>query len=199
MNDYMTNAQGHLVPLEKVKPADKIEHDLVSDLIHKSEALFQALQDFKEYAYIECDTFLQVLSEDYQVNKGGSKGNVSFTSYDGLKRVQVSMQDFIDFGAQLQVAKQLIDECINDWSSEANANLKAIVDQAFNVDKNNRFNTQAILGLRRLDIDDERWKRAMEAIGDSIRITSTKRYIRFYKRENIDAPWQAITLDLAKV
>ena len=59
------------------------------------------------------------------------------------------------------------------------------------------MNRARILGLQRLDITDERWKRAMQAIQDSKRASSTAEYTRHHRRAHRDAPWAAISLDAA--
>lgn len=199
MNDFMINAEGHHVPVDKVRPEDRLEDDIVRELHDRAMGVQEEIRAFKAHAFESVSTFLSLLAEKYGATKGGKKGNITLTSYDGLTRVQVAVQDYIQFGPQLQIAKQLIDECIKEWSGGANSNLKAIVDQAFRVDKNNRINTQAILGLRRLNITDEQWMKAMEAITDSIRVTSSKQYIRFYRRPSPEAEFEAVNLDIAKV
>ena len=103
------------------------------------------------------------------------------------------------FDERLQVAQSLIGECIRTWSKGSNDNIKAIVDQAFKVDKAGKINTGAVLGLRALKITDEKWLRAMEAISDSTQTVSTKAHIRFYKRDAIGGEYQPINLDVASV
>lgn len=196
--EYMTNAEGHMVPMSKVKPEDRLEDDVVKELFETALALEADLKTFKIAAVESVDAFLALLAEKYNVAKGGKKGNLTLTSYDGLTRVQVAVQDYIQFGPQLQIAKQLVDECVHTWSDGANSNLKAMVDYAFRVDKTGRINTQAILGLRRLDIKDEKWVSAMNAITDSIRVTASKRYIRFYRRPSPEADFESVNLDIAK-
>tara|TARA_A200000113_G_C8872019_1_gene357067 strand:+ start:4601 stop:5206 length:606 start_codon:yes stop_codon:yes gene_type:complete len=198
-NEFMTNGEGHLVPVSKVKPEHKLENDLVLEIIEDALQRENEIKTFKETAFENLNSLVDILGEKYGVSKGGRRGNMSFTSYDGLKRINISVQDYIEFGAELQIAKQLIDQCIHEWSSEANENLKAMVNQAFRVDKNNKLNTQAILGLRRLNIQDSAWLRAMEAITNSIKVSKTKSYIRFYQRKSPDHKFEAITLDIAKV
>lgn len=66
------------------------------------------------------------------------------------------------------------------------------------MDKTGRLNTGAILALRRLDINDERWAQAMQAIGDSIQITGTKAYVRVYQRNDAGG-YDNIPLDIAAV
>lgn len=142
---------------------------------------------------------MELLSETYQVKRGGRKGNLTFTSYDGLRRIQVQVSDLIQFGPQLQIAKSLVDECIVDWSDGANANLKMIVDRAFQVNKEGKINTGEILSLRRLPIKDIKWLKAMEAISDSIRVTHTRSYVRFYERATTEKDWSSISLDMANI
>ena len=53
--------------------------------------------------------------------------------------------------------------------------------------------------LLRLDIEDDEWKRAMQAIRDSIQATGTATYVRVYKRVGMSEQYVAIPLDLAAV
>lgn len=197
--NFMTNSEGHLVPVDKVRPEDRLEDDTVRHLIGTAICLESDLRTFKQAAFDSVQAFLELLSEKYGAGKGGKKGNMTLTSYDGLLKVQISVADFIQFGPQLQIAKTLIDECIHDWSGGVNSNIRALVEHAFKVDKQGKINTQAILGLRRLDIRDEKWVKAMDAITDSLRVVNSKRYVRFYSRPSPEADWQPVTLDIAGV
>ena len=110
----------------------------------------------------------------------------------------VQVQDYIDFGPQLQVAKGLIDECLLEWTAESRSEIRAIVTRAFNVDKSGQINRSEIFALLRHDIEDERWVRAMTAIRDAMRVVSSKTYVRCYERDAHDDDWRAVTIDLAK-
>ena len=48
-----------------------------------------------------------------------------------------------------------------------------------------------------VEIADERWKRAMDAIRESMRVIGSREYIRFYRRDRRDGPWKQVILDLA--
>ena len=54
------------------------------------------------------------------------------------------------------MAKALVDECIQDWSAGSRDEIKVLVNDSFYVDKTDKINTQRILGLRRLNIEDEK-------------------------------------------
>ena len=92
--------------------------------------------------------------------------------------------------------EDIIDECLQEWSAGANQNLVAIIQDAFEVDRDGKLNTGRILSLRKHKIDDERWTRAMQAIADSIIVSGTKAYVRFLVKDE-EGRMVSIPLDLA--
>ena len=193
---YMMDRKGRLVPENLVDKHDLEMDNFVQRMVSKAKVQQEQLRAFKVESFGECHAFLDLLAEKYDRKLGGEKGNVTFSSYDGAKQVQISVQNSLAFGPELQVAKELIDECLNDWSEGADDNLKVVITDAFDVDKEGNLNTGRILSLRRIAIEDERWQKAMRAIGDSILISSTKPYIRFKERDT-DKKMANISLDIA--
>lgn len=196
---YMKDGQGNLVPLANVKPEHLEEDALVKTLIDRAQELHDELTAFKRRAMGDVEALRELVLDKYGATFGGQKGNVTLRSYDGTLQVQVAVSESLSFGPELTAAKSLIDECVLRWSDGANANLKALVDHAFQVNKQGRIDTHRVLSLRKLDIDDPEWHRAMEAISDALRVTGSRSYIRFYSRDpktEIETP---IPLDLAKV
>lgn len=104
--------------------------------------------------------------------------------------------DLITFGPSLATAKSLIDECLLEWGGQSRPEISALVNSAFAVEKG-QINRAALFGLLRLDIADDRWVRAMQALRDAVRIIGTKAYLRFYERPTGDGSWAAVTIDLA--
>ena len=147
----------------------------------------------------EAEAFRALVAEKYGANKGGAKGNMTLRSFDGKFEMQVAVSEFLSFGPELQAAKGLIDICVERWSEGANDNIRALVNHAFQVNKEGRIDTGRVLGLRRLEIDDAEWNRAMDAISDAVRVTSSKTYIRFYEVNTETGTRQPIPLDLAAV
>lgn len=195
---YMPDAKGSLVPLEAVKPVDKLEDEVVRKVIGYADELSEQVTRFRQHTFDDLGAYEALLAQEYGATKGGAKGNKTFRTFDGRMKVQVQVADFVDFGPQLQIAKGLIDECLTEWSAESRPEIRAIVTRAFNVDKAGQINRSEIFMLLRLDIEDERWQRAMAAIRDAMKVVGSKTYVRCYRREHEDAPWRAITIDLAK-
>ncbi|MBL6431692.1 MAG: DUF3164 family protein [Alphaproteobacteria bacterium] len=195
---YMRDAKGALVPVEMIKPEDALEDETVRKIMGFARALSDQIARFRGHTFEDLGAFEALLAQEYGVSKGGRKGNKTFMTFDGCMKVQVQVSDFIDFGPQLQIAKELIDECLNEWAADSRPEIRAIVTRAFNTDKAGQINRSEIFMLLRLDIEDERWRRAMDAIRQAMRVVGSKTYIRFYERDTPDGTWQPVTIDLAR-
>ncbi|MDF1778763.1 MAG: DUF3164 family protein [Rhizobiaceae bacterium] len=195
---YMADAKGHLVPLENVKPADKLEDEVVRKISLFAQDLSAQIARFRGHTMTDLGEFDALLDQEYGAKKGGRKGNRTYQTFDGLMKVQVQVADYVDFGPQLQVAKTLIDECLNEWAADSGPEIRAVVTRAFNTDKQGQINRSEIFMLLRLEISDERWQRAMDAIREAMRVTGSKEYVRFYERARVTDGWKSVTIDLAK-
>lgn len=196
---YMRNASGHLVPQEQVREQDKLRDQVVRDLVQDAVRLNEMLRDYKAKALADIADLVRIAGERYDVHLGGKKGNVSLATYDGEYKVHRQVADRIHFTEELEAAKELINACIERWSEGANPHIRALVDRAFRTDTQGQIKTAAVLELLRLDIDDAQWKRAMEAIRDSIQSSGTAIYVRIYQRIGASDQYRAIPLDLAGV
>ena len=195
---YMENAKGHLIPIDKVKPVDKLRDEVVKDMIAIAIDVRAQMRVAKNKLFDSFNDFVALSAQEYDVQMGGKKGNTTLLSYDGKYKVQLAVAENIVFDERLQVAKTLIDECLTDWTQDSNDNIKALINQAFQVDKEGNISTGRVLALRSLDINDAKWDRAMDAISDAIQVTDTKEYIRFYERDEQGA-YHQISLDFSNV
>lgn len=195
-SQYRTDARGALVPVNSIKPSDLMRDDLIKEIIAKVTPLNAQLAELKRDVINDLRSFIDISANEYGVALGGKKGNVTLTSFDGSYRIQIAMQDTLHFDERLQAAKQLIDECLHEWTQNSGADLKTIVQAAFDVNKEGQINTSRVLGLRRLNIQNEKWLQAMNILSDSIQVQASKEYVRFYQR-NKDGKYELINLDIA--
>lgn len=196
---YMRTATGDLRPVEMVSPLDMMRDATVRELVSQAIGMAAALAAFKHETFTNIHAFAAESAAKYGTAWGGKKGNITLASFDGRFKVVLAASDNITFDERLQVAKTLVDECINEWAESSRPEIKVLVQQAFNTDKEGKVNVGAILGLQRLDIQDERWQRAMAAIRDGIQVTGSKHYVRFYERMQGTDEYRAISLDIAAV
>lgn len=198
LKGYMRDAKGSLVPEDLVKPIDKHRNKLVSTIAAQAEEISEKLNSIKKEWNKEIEEFVGRVAKSYDVKLGGKKGNLSLVSYDGMFKVQIAIAERIIFDERLQIAKTQIDACMKRWTKDSRSEIQVLINSAFDVDKQGNVNRERILGLRRLAITDEKWKKAMDIISDSIQVSSTKSYIRVYKRDET-GEYKQIALDFASL
>ena len=197
-DDYMSDRKGRLVPVAQVSDYDLAMDAFVKEQVAAAKTKSVELREFKRRAFDECYAWLDLVAEKYGRTRGGAKGNVSFSSFDGRLQITIKVQDSLTFGPELQIAKDLIDECVTEWSQDANDNLRALISDAFQVDKEGQLNTGRILSLRRIKIEDERWSHAMDAISESLQVAVSKTYINFREKDE-SGKLINIPLDIAAI
>lgn len=196
-HSYFINGDGGLIPEDAVSAVDQLQDEFVRKIVGHALPLSATVARFRQHCFDDVDQFVALLEQNYKARRGGSKGNLTFTSYDGLLKVTVQVAEKVVFGPELQVAKGLVDDCLREWSAESRTEIRAIITRAFDVDSQGRINQNDLLSLLRLEIADERWQRGMQAIRDSMRVVGSKRYIRIHRRPNGKAAWEPISIDMA--
>lgn len=195
---YMKNARGYLIPTSKIKEIDLLRDEQARKIATTAKELNALLTQTKLQMFSDFNDFVALSASEYDTKIGGKKGNATITSFDGTIRVQMAVSDNVVFDERLQVAKSLIDECLHAWTENSNDNIKAIINQAFQVDKEGKISTHRVLGLRSLNITDTKWLKAMQAIQDSVKVTSTREYIRVYEQDT-NGNEQQIIIDFSKI
>ncbi|WP_085163775.1 DUF3164 family protein [Gilliamella bombi] len=199
IDGYWKDGKGALVPVSMIKDIDIEREQVVEEIIKHAKSLNKALSLFKAKAFGDVAAFIELSAEQYNVILGGKKGNVTLFSFDGRYKVQRTMHDNIAPDERILAAKQLTMDCVNDWSENARPELKAIVNRAFATSKDGDLKLGRLLELRRLDIKDERWQKAMDALSESLQVIGSRSYIRVYERIGDSNEYRPIALDIAGV
>jgi len=194
---YRMDAQGRLVRVEQIKQIDRARDELVAELVATARTLNAALRNFRVRAHDDIQAFAQLSAEKYGAKVRGKKGNLTLVSFDGRYKIQRAVSDQLVFDERLQAAKTLIDGCLKEWAKGARPEIVTLVNDAFQVDRAGKIDTARVLRLRNLDIADTRWKRAMEAISDSLQVATTRNYVAVYERVGNTDRYAPTTLDLA--
>ena len=184
---YLANAQGHLVPVGKIPPLDYERDRLVRDIYCDHQELAEANRAFRDMAIAQVTAFQQLSAEKYGVQpRKRAGGDVTLNSFDGSLRVVMANDDQLAFNEQLSVAKQMIFECIEGWTADASAPVRALVQAAFRATRKGQLSMSRILALRTVEIADDKWQQAMKALGEALQVIGSRTYVRVYKRVKDD-------------
>ena len=195
---YMMDSHERLVPVKNVKQIDLDRDRLVRKIVGSAQELHNALAAFRDEANGMIDGFVERSAADYGVSMAGDKGHATLSTYDGAYRIQVTVAERMEFDERLQVARKLVNNCVRRWARNAKSEIKTLIQDAFKVDKKGRLDAKRILDLRKLEIEDEEWAKAMQAISDSVHTARSKRYLRIQRRGD-DGRFETISLSLAGV
>lgn len=197
IDGYMENGQGHLVPIANVSVLDRLRDETVRRLVGGAEELGRLVAQQRAQCEAEVAAFVELAAQEHGVEMGGTKGNVTLTSYDGSMRVVRARADQIAFNEAVRVTRELVFRCIDRWSRGANSNLARLVAKAFEVDKNGHLSAAKILGLRQIKVEGEpEWEAAMKALDDAIQVIGSRQYVRFYRRGG-DGKYVQVGVDCA--
>ena len=195
----MRDAQGRFWPVSLVKPIDQARDALVRELVAIAKEENQRLTQAKAKIFGDVAAFVDLSAEQYSVHRGGKKGNITLFTFDGRYKLQIATSESIRFDERLHAAKELLDLCAADWTDGSRDEVRVVIQETFRADKEGNLSVGRILGLRRWDIKDPRWKEAMRAIGDSIQVVGSKQYARFYERVGMTDRYVPIPLDMVAV
>lgn len=196
-NKYMPDGTGALRAIETIKPSKLLCDGMVRREFGFALALADQLARFKGHLMTNLGSFDALMAQEYGVTIGGKKGNRTYTSFDGLWKIEVRIQDRIAYSSELQQAKALFDECLNEQAAGAPPLLRSIVTNAFDTDKEGQINRTNIHVLLNTEDDDPRWKRGQEAIRDAMYVIGAKEYVRFSMRDSCRDAFRSLTIDLA--
>ena len=196
-NRYMADGKGGLRAIENVPAMKKLQDEMVRKVFGFAYALAAQIARFKGHVYEDLGSFDALMAQEYGLKIGGPKGNRTYSTFDGLMKVEVRIADRIAYGPEMQIAKALFDECLNERAAGADPLIRSIVTNAFDTDREGQINRTNVFVLLNTNDDDARWVRGQEAIRDAMHVIGSKSYLRFQFRDAFDAPWQSLTIDLA--
>jgi hypothetical protein len=195
--EYMRDPRGALIPVEVVRSLDKLRDEVVDQVFVELEQFRETQRAFVARISDKVNSFLALEAQEYGAERTDWKGNLRLTSYDGLRRIDRVISDRITLSETLQIAVGLINELVEEWFEGARVEPVALLKRALRTDEAGHYNTGELLGLRSLEINDERWERAMRAIQDAITVEGIKVAVRFGKRDEPNGKFRGIPLDMS--
>ena len=196
---YWRNNRGDLVHEANLRPLDVDMDETVRRIHDYGQSLSAQMWRFREHTMLDILEFAARVIESYGSRIGGRRGNISLATFDGCLRVVLAQAERISVGPEILAVQALVTECLDEWTAHAPKNLRALVEQAFAAGPDGTLSASRLLTLKRIVIDDERWRSACEAIGDALRPVGRAEHIRLYRRDNPRLKWEPVPLALSSV
>jgi hypothetical protein len=207
---FLLDPRGAYVPLSVIRPIDVIRDELVEEVLAEAVEMHREILIRREKLWEKIVSFLELSAGEYGVQFGGVKGNCSLSSFDGKKQIKIHIGEHKAVNETIHTAKAMIDECLERWIADAEKSktdesreginaLRALVNKLFAVNQEGRIDFNLLYSLKKYEISDPRWKRAMEAIDQAIEVIGSSKYLRFYTRASADVAWEIIPMEYTKM
>lgn len=187
---------GNKVPAQYVPKLDKERERITLKYLAKAKKLSEQLANLKEELLADCDwVYDQMLAENNV--PGNSKGGFSLSTFDRSAKIEISIQERIEFDDLISVAHEKIKQYIEEKTQGVDHDLQQLINQAFETRKG-RMDVKRILGLFRLQINHPLWIDAMELIKKSISRNSSKRYARVWEKDK-EGEYRSVELNFSSI
>lgn len=181
MSDTLTNHRGQQVPVGYIPKLDMKRHKFALKFMKKSKALSKQMLTLKQAMNKEADAIYEMMLKDANIKNDG-KGNLTITSFDKGFKFEWNMKEYMQFGDEINLAQEKINEFLKEKTANADQDLTTIVNSAFKT-TSGRLDSKRILSLFSLEISNATWNDAMDLIKQSMHVNSTKRYLNIYEKD----------------
>ncbi len=201
IDGFWIDKRGEKVHPDLIRADAKLKDELVEDILDKVVAKQQELKEFKTDIIGSVDGFFDLLLQEYNIDAkaGSKKGNITLENFNGTKKVVVAVNYKISFDEKLSIAKQKLDEYLHEVTKDSDPEIQTLITQAFEVDKKGQVNGAKISALRSYDIKNPKWVEAMSIIDEAREVVGSKRYIRFYSRNETTDPYKQVSIDFSSL
>lgn len=187
---------GNVIPVHYVPKLDKERDRAAQKVLKQALDLNLKLSDFKAKSIELCDDVFEKMLAEHNVKKD-RKGNYSITSFDKDIKIEMNIQERVEFDDLIQVAQEKISEYLEEKTGGIDEDLRQIINMAFKTTKG-QMDVKRVLGLFKLNIKNKKWLEAMDILKKSINRNTSKRYMRIWQK-NAQGEYKSIELNFSSI
>lgn len=191
----MTDADGNLILITNIHESDLVEHDMVLSIASIWETLTGKMERFKQYCFEDVTTYVELLFEKYKTKRGGTEGNMSFTTFDRRYKLVIAIQRLITFGPEVLVAKAKMLEAAKEMSADDSHDVETMITAAF-TQIDGQLRVAEVLRMCNYKFTNATWNEAVGIVREAIEVIGKKKQIRLYRR-NDAGQYDAVPLNIA--
>lgn len=174
--------RGNEVPRDYVPKFDRYNEIQVSKIFNAAIKLNEQIARFKAMSYEIADALYAEMLRNANIAHSDRKGNYTLTSFDKSIRIEVNVNELIEFDENINLAQMKLQEFIENKTKGVDIDIVALINQAFTTRKG-RLDKARIFGLFSLNITHPLWQESMELIRKSINRNSTVRYMEISEKD----------------
>lgn len=191
---------GTEIPYSRTTKYERQAERSLASMAKEAVKINEGLAAFKERIRQESMELYELFCQENGGKPGKGRGGATFYNFDRSIKMEVSIHDLISFDENtIELAKQKLDELLNDGLTGAKDFVKPLVMEAFNT-SGGRLDTKKVLGLKRhaAKVRQPLYDEAMALIDKAIRRPQTREYYRVWVRDE-RGEYQDIQLNFSAI
>jgi hypothetical protein len=197
MTKEYKNHLGQVIPAKYVPELDKRKDAFANSILKSSLSLSSKLRDFKTDLLIDAESIYYKMAEEANIDLTKRKGNMTICSFDKRIKIEVQVQDRIEFDDNITLAQDKINEYLRVKLTGTDHDIIELINSAFTTSKG-KLDNKRIMSLFSIKIKHPIWIEAMELIRKSIQRNNSKRYIQVRVKDE-EGAYKAIDLSIATI
>lgn len=194
---HMMDGSGNWVPVKWVPKYDKLRDREVRRMVKAFDAERARLEGLMD----------KVLATVQKLKKArgtgiAEKGNIMFSSFDNLARVEIVTRYRIELDDRAMLAKKMmldyVNECLADVKNgDERVAVMQIITDAFTPNRGGCLRANMVVRVLNYKIRAKAWRAACDVLRDAMSTSRSKSYVNVSTRESQQSDWSVIKLDIA--
>ncbi len=194
-----SDEKGITVPFNRTTKFERLSERKSGMLLTKAIRLHDRLYDLKQLVNDVCS---EIYEEFMAANNNGKagKGNFTWYNFDRSIKIEVSINDRIEFDdLHIKACKSKLDEFLDKNVNSSDEFIKQLVLDAFETSRGN-LDAKKVMSLLRYrhKIKSPLFSQAMELLEKSIRRPDSKKYFRIWAKD-AEGKYQNVDLNFSSI
>lgn len=194
-----TDESGRQVPVKYIYKFDRLKEKNAATIVKKARKLHKDLSDFKAEIRKLCDDVYIAAMKEFGA-KESEKGNLVWYNFDRSIKIEVSVNERIDFDdLTIKACKERFDQFIDNNISAKVDFAKELVSDAFSTTRG-KLDAKKVLSLLRYEekITDPIFQEAIALLKKAIRRPDSRTYFRVSERDE-NGKYQTVDLNFSSI
>jgi len=191
---------GAAIPFNRVRASERLREARAARLAKQALSISNSMKDFKENVRKTSEVIITAVRREMEKEAKAAKGNYSWYNFDRSIKVEVSVNERIDFDEMLiGLCKEKLMAFVTATLSDKETFIVEMVNDAFNTTKG-KLDAKKVMSLLKYEkkIKAVQFQEALSLLKDSIRRPESKTYFRVWVKDengeykNIELNFSAI-------
>jgi len=196
---FWKDETGMDIPLARVTAEERLREKQAAKIVADAKKINELLSAFKYQVSQTCEDVYNEYMKARQIT-APSKGNFTWFNFDRSVKIEVSVNERIEFDDLTMVAcRAKLNEFLTASIDSKVEFIKELVNEAFSTSRG-RLDSKKVMGLLkyRSKISEARFTEAMDLLEQSIRRSTSKAYFRVWEKDSA-GEYQVIDLNFSSI